>query len=127
MGNTQLLEDPFKDTKTSPGKIALAFYSGLWAYDGWTSATIVTEEVQRPEVNILRSILVAVPLVTILYCTMNVAYMSALTYSEMTSGVAVAELWAQKVLPSWLGLAIPLGVVLSTFGCGLSLQFGVAR
>lgn len=126
-GRTELLKEPFKGTTASPGNIALAFYSGLWAYDGWSSATIVTEEVKRPEVNILRSILIAVPTVTILYVTMNLMYMSVLTIPEMIAAPAVAVLWADKALPSWLSFAIPLGVALSTFGCGLSIQFGVSR
>lgn len=34
-GETQNLESGFDGTKLSPKDIALAFYSGLWAYDGW--------------------------------------------------------------------------------------------
>ncbi|XP_033222377.1 b(0,+)-type amino acid transporter 1-like isoform X2 [Belonocnema kinseyi] len=126
-GHTELLQDPFKGTTSSPGSIALAFYSGLWAYDGWTSATVVTEEVKKPEVNILRSILIAVPTITLLYVAMNLMYMTVLSVPEMTSSDAVALTWANKALPAWLGIAIPLGVAFSTFGCGLSLQFGVSR
>lgn len=126
-GHVDLLKDPFRGTTTSAGNIALAFYSGLWAYDGWTSAAIVTEEIQRPEVNILRSILIAVPTITVLYVTMNLMYMATLTIPEMASAPAVAVLWAERVLPSWLGFAIPLGVAFSTFGCGLSIQFSVSR
>lgn len=126
-GHTELLEKPFHGTTTSAGNVALAFYSGLWAYDGWTSAAIVTEEIQKPEINILRSILIGVPLITILYVSMNLMYMAALTIPEMVRAPAVAVLWAKKVLPSWLGFVIPLGVAISTFGCSLSIQFGVSR
>ncbi|CAK9802865.1 b(0,+)-type amino acid transporter 1 [Anthophora plagiata] len=126
-GHTELLDNPFHGSTTSIGDIALAFYSGLWAYDGWTSAAIVTEEIEKPEVNILRSILIAVPLITVLYVSMNLMYMAALTIPEMVSAPAVAVLWAERVLPSWLGFVIPLGVALSTFGCSLSIQFGVSR
>lgn len=126
-GKTELLVDPFKGTSTSPGNIALAFYSGLWAYDGWTSATIVTEEVKKPEVNILRSILIAVPIITVLYVSMNFAYMSVLTREEMINSDAVAIDWAKKVLPPWIAILIPIGVAISTFGCALSVQFGIAR
>ncbi|XP_017881509.1 b(0,+)-type amino acid transporter 1-like [Ceratina calcarata] len=126
-GHTELLSNPFEGTTHSAGNVALAFYSGLWAYDGWSSAAIVTEEIQKPEVNILRSILIAVPLITVLYVSMNLMYMAALTTPEMISAPAVAVLWAERVLPPWLGFVIPLGVALSTFGCGLSIQFGVSR
>ncbi|KAL0105900.1 hypothetical protein PUN28_015965 [Cardiocondyla obscurior] len=126
-GHVELLDKPFRGTTTSAGNIALAFYSGLWAYDGWSSAAIVTEEIQRPEVNIFRSTIIAVPIITVLYVSMNLMYMSALTMSEMKSAAAVAVIWADRVLPPWMGFAIPLGVALSTFGCALSIQFSVSR
>lgn len=48
-GNTENLSSGFEGTTTNPGNIALAFYNGLWAYDGWVSVTLVTEEIKRPE------------------------------------------------------------------------------
>ncbi|XP_012526620.1 b(0,+)-type amino acid transporter 1 isoform X2 [Monomorium pharaonis] len=126
-GHVELLNNPFHGTTTSAGNIALAFYSGLWAYDGWTSAAVVTEEVQKPEVNIFRSTIIAVPTITVLYVSMNLMYMAALTLPEMKNAPAVAVLWADRVLPPWMGFAIPLGVALSTFGCALSVQFSVSR
>ena len=35
LGNTQYLSQGFEGSTTSFGDIATAFYSGLWAYDGW--------------------------------------------------------------------------------------------
>lgn len=49
LGNTKNLSAGFEGTTTNPGSIALAFYNGLWAYDGWVSVTLVTEEVKKPE------------------------------------------------------------------------------
>lgn len=49
IGNTDNLKSGFEGTTTKPGHIALAFYNGLWAYDGWSSVTTVTEEIKRPE------------------------------------------------------------------------------
>lgn len=34
-GNIGSFEDPMAKTETDPGKIALAFYSGLFSYSGW--------------------------------------------------------------------------------------------
>ena len=36
-------------TTTEVGRIATAFYSGLWAYDGWNNLNYVTEEIINPE------------------------------------------------------------------------------
>lgn len=49
-GNTEHLNKGFEGSTFSPGSIALALYSGLWAYDGWNSVTVVTEEVINPGV-----------------------------------------------------------------------------
>lgn len=35
LGYTDNLKTGFKGTHTKPSSVALAFYSGLWAYDGW--------------------------------------------------------------------------------------------
>jgi L-type amino acid transporter 9 len=36
-------------TAKKPLGVALAFYSGLWAYDGWNSLNSVTEELKNPK------------------------------------------------------------------------------
>lgn len=70
--------------------------------------------------------MISVPLVTALYVFMNVAYMTALNIPELVNSPAVAVSFGEKVLGP-LAFTIPLGVVLSTFGCALSVQFGVTR
>lgn len=57
---------------------------------------------------------------------MNLAYMTVLTPSEMISAPAVAVEFGKRMLGPFAFL-IPLGVALSTFGCALSIQFGVTR
>lgn len=49
IGNTQNLKGGFEGTKFSFAHIALAFYSGLWSYDGWSSVTTITEEIKQPD------------------------------------------------------------------------------
>uniref|UniRef100_A0A182PHN1 b(0,+)-type amino acid transporter 1 n=1 Tax=Anopheles epiroticus TaxID=199890 RepID=A0A182PHN1_9DIPT len=126
IGNTENLAGGFQGTNTSPGHIALAFYNGLWAYDGWSSVTTITEEIKKPEVNIPRSIMIAVPIITGLYVFMNLAYMTVLSMGEMIASEAVGIDFGDRALGSFSFL-IPLGVALATFGCALSIQFGVTR
>ncbi|XP_026725719.1 b(0,+)-type amino acid transporter 1-like isoform X2 [Trichoplusia ni] len=125
-GHTDHLNKGFEGSTTSPGGIALALYSGLWAYDGWNSVTVVTEEIINPGVNVPLSISIAVPLITGLYVFMNVAYMTVLSYAEMTSVPAVAVAFGTRVLGP-ASFLIPLGVSIATFGCAMSVQFGVTR
>lgn len=47
-GNTQHLSNAFNGPTPSMGVIATAFYTGLWAYDGWNNLNYVTEEIQNP-------------------------------------------------------------------------------
>lgn len=76
--------------------------------------------------NILRSIVIAVPIITGLYVFMNMAYMTVLSADEMMTAPAVAVAFGNRVLGPF-SFVIPLGVALATFGCALSIQFGVTR
>lgn len=125
-GKTENLQNGFEGTKLAPNDIVIALYSGLWAYDGWSSATAVAEEIKNPGVNIPRSILIGVPLVTSLYVFMNLSYMTVLSIPEMLASPAVAVAFSEKVLGPFQFI-VPVGVILATFGCSLSVQFGVTR
>ncbi|KAJ7411154.1 hypothetical protein WISP_104072 [Willisornis vidua] len=47
-GKTENFKDSFKDSKISISSISLAFYNGLWAYDGWNQLNYITEELKNP-------------------------------------------------------------------------------
>ncbi|XP_021921609.1 b(0,+)-type amino acid transporter 1-like isoform X3 [Zootermopsis nevadensis] len=125
-GKTENLSKGFDGSSTSPDKLALAFYGCLWAYGGWATVTVITEEVRNPEVNVLRSIIIAVPLVAAVYLLMNIAYMTVLTVPEMTAAPAVAVVFGDRLL-GVMSFIIPVGVAMSTFGSALTSQFATAR
>lgn len=35
VGNNEFIQDGFEDTESDVSLIAIAFYNGLWAFDGW--------------------------------------------------------------------------------------------
>lgn len=70
--------------------------------------------------------MIAVPIITGLYVFMNLAYMTVLSMGEMIASEAVGIDFGDRALGSFSFL-IPLGVALATFGCALSIQFGVTR
>lgn len=93
-GNTQHLQGAFKmldetDTLTI-GRLATAFYTGLWAYDGWNNLNYVTEEIKDPSKNLPRSIMIGIPLVTVCYALINLSYLAVMSPMEMIESEAVA-------------------------------------
>ena len=74
----------------SVGRLATAFYSGLWACDGWNNLNYVTEEIINPKRNLPLSIIIAIPMVTICYLLVNISYLAVMSPSEMVISDAVA-------------------------------------
>lgn len=62
---TSFTTSVFEGTSTSPSTYALAFYSGLWAFDGWDQANYVGGEMSEPEKNIPRVIHTSMITVTV--------------------------------------------------------------
>uniref|UniRef100_H0ZSF7 b(0,+)-type amino acid transporter 1 n=1 Tax=Taeniopygia guttata TaxID=59729 RepID=H0ZSF7_TAEGU len=125
-GQTQSFQNGFQGTTAGIGAVGVAFYQGLWSYDGWNNLNYVTEELKKPEVTLPRALMIAIPLVTCLYVLVNVSYLAAMTPSELLSSGAVAVTWGDKVLGSWAWL-ISLSVALSTFGSSNGTFFSGGR
>ena len=97
-GSYEHVATGFKGTTASVGNIATAFYSGLWAYDGWNNLNYVTEEIINPEVNLPLSIGIAIPMVTIIYVFVNISYLTVMSPSEMLVSDAVAVTFGNRIL-----------------------------
>ncbi|KAG5263871.1 hypothetical protein AALO_G00269550 [Alosa alosa] len=125
-GNTQNLTNAFDGGATSFGAIGLAFYNGLWAYGGWNQLNFITEELKNPHRNMPLAIIIGIPLVTVCYVLVNIAYFSAMTPTELLQSPAVAVTFADRVLYplSWV---VPLFVVFSTFGAANGSCFTAGR
>nr|CAD7439800.1 unnamed protein product [Timema bartmani] len=143
MGNTSNFENAFEGGSTDPGKIAVAFYSGIFSYSGWNYLNFMTEELKNPYVyvfefffivridvpyfkiifcfrNLPRAIYISLPLVTLIYVFANVAYLAVLTPMAMEASNAIAVTFADRVL-GMMSWSMPLLVALSAFG-GLSVH-----
>ncbi|XP_049597159.1 b(0,+)-type amino acid transporter 1 isoform X1 [Syngnathus scovelli] len=114
-GRTENFQDSFKNTNIAINPIGIAFYQGLWSYDGWNNLNYVIEELKRPEVNLPRAVIIAISLVTGLYLLVNVSYLTVMTPKELISSSAVAVTWGNKVLGSW-GWIMSIAAALSAFG-----------
>lgn len=124
-GHTSHFEEPFKGNYDL-GSIALAFYSGLFAYGGWNFLNFVTEELQDPYKNLPRAIWIGLPIVTLIYVTANFAYFAVITPTEMLSSSAVAVTFGNKMFGS-LSWTVPIFVALSTFGGVNGILFTSSR
>lgn len=119
-GKTTNFDQPFQDTTRVPGKIAIAFYAGIFSYSGWNYLNFMTEELKDPYVNLPRAIYISLPLVTLIYGLANVAYLVVLSPIEMRASYAIAVTLGDKALGifSWI---MPVLVAISAFG-GLSVH-----
>ncbi|XP_076448977.1 b(0,+)-type amino acid transporter 1-like [Babylonia areolata] len=122
----EYLSEGFEDTSHDLSSIALAFYDGLWAYDGWNNLNYATEELQNPFVNLPRSIMIGIPLVTICYLLTNISYLTVMSKETLLQSPAVAATWGAQVLGSF-SFIIPLVVTLSTFGAANGSCFSGCR
>ncbi|XP_046458061.1 b(0,+)-type amino acid transporter 1-like [Daphnia pulex] len=125
-GETQYLAQGFKGSTTEFGTIATAFYGGLWSYDGWNNLNFITEEIKNPYVNLPRAIMIGIPLVTVCYLAVNVAYLTVLSPQALINSDAVAVDIGNYLLGP-LAFTIPLAVAMSTFGGVLSSAFATGR
>ncbi|XP_055955289.1 b(0,+)-type amino acid transporter 1 [Patella vulgata] len=125
-GSTTYISEGFEGTTQNPSVLALAFYNGLWAYDGWNNLNFVTEELKNPQRNLPLSIGLGIPLTTICYILVNIGYFSVISKEELLLSDAVAMTWSVKVIGilSWF---MPIFVVLSCFGAANGSLFASGR
>ncbi len=48
LGRVQNFEHLWENSNYDPGRIALAFYSAAFTYEGWNALNFVTEELKNP-------------------------------------------------------------------------------
>ncbi|MBN3301243.1 b(0,+)-type amino acid transporter 1 [Amia ocellicauda] len=114
-GHSDSFQDAFQDTKVGINPVGAAFFQALWSFEGWNNLNYVTEELKRPEVNLHRALIIAIPMVTVLYLLVNVSYLAVMTPRELMTSTAVAVTWGNKVLGSW-GWLMSVAAAMSAFG-----------
>ncbi|CAF3120388.1 unnamed protein product [Rotaria sp. Silwood2] len=113
-------------TTRKPLGVALAFYSGLWAYDGWNSLNSITEELKNPQRNLWLSIVLALPSVIVLYLLTNISYFTVMSKEALLSSNAVAVTWGEIAIGPVVR-ALPILISISALGSGNGSLFSSAR
>ncbi|XP_064608539.1 large neutral amino acids transporter small subunit 1-like [Liolophura sinensis] len=114
-GEIDNFQNSFDDSDYSVGALAISFYSGFWAYSGWSYLNFLTEELINPNRNLPLAIIISMSVVITVYLIANVAYLGVLTPIEMLASPAVAVTFAEKTLGvmTW---AMPILIALSVCG-----------
>ncbi|CAG2115890.1 unnamed protein product, partial [Medioppia subpectinata] len=106
--------------------IALSFYSGLFAYNGWNYLNFVIEELKEPHKNLPKAIFISCILVTVVYTLTIIAFHSTLSVGEVLGAEAVAVTFAER-LYGWMAWIVPVFVAMSTFGGVNGILFTSSR
>lgn len=113
--NLTNFKDIMAGTSTDPGNIALAFYSGLWAFNGWNYLSVVTEEIMNPRRNLPLAIGISCTMCTAIYIFANMAFYAGVTLDDIVDSPAVAVTFAEYHY-GWFSWIMPVCVALSCFG-----------
>ncbi|CAG5121791.1 unnamed protein product, partial [Candidula unifasciata] len=114
-GETENLQETFVDSDYSAGAIALSFYSGFWAYSGWSYLNFLTEELVNPHRNLPLAIMISMITVICVYLVTNIAYIAVLTPAQMLQSTAVAVTFAEQTMGimQWI---MPILIAISVCG-----------
>nr|XP_014351673.1 PREDICTED: large neutral amino acids transporter small subunit 2-like [Latimeria chalumnae] len=80
----------FSVVETSFASISQAFLQGSFAYSGWSGLVYITEEIADVHRTIPLAYLISIPVVTIFYIMINIAYFTAVSPNELLEARATA-------------------------------------
>ena len=111
------------------GAIAASMVGSIFSSDAWNNITFIAGEVKNPKRNIGLALFLGTLIVTIIYVSANLMYISVLPLNEVASApqdrVAVS---ASKVIFGNIGTyVIAVMIMISTFGCNNGLILAGAR
>ena len=112
----------------------VAMAACLMAYNGWSYVSFVAGEVRDPHKNLLRSLVLGMAAVAVLYVSANVAYLKVMTVAQIAATDRVGADLATRTLGPIGGTLVSLTVLLSIIGAvngciltGARIPFAQAR
>jgi APA family basic amino acid/polyamine antiporter len=105
----------------------VAMIAVLWTYESWYYVTYAAGEIRHPERNLPLALVFGIGALILIYVTVNVAYLYALSIEDMKGVTRIAEKAATALMGPGGASLIALTVVLSTFGCNAAGLLGGSR
>jgi basic amino acid/polyamine antiporter, APA family len=107
-------------TREVAGSTVVAFGAALipvlFAYGGWQNANYIAEEIEAPERNLPRSLIIGVITVVVVYVLVNVAYVRLLGLDGLASSATPAADAAARALGTAGDKFVAAAIAISTFG-----------
>jgi APA family basic amino acid/polyamine antiporter len=126
--------DPSHAAPFSLSAFGIAMIAALWAYEGWHLLTYAAGEVQNPQKNITRGLLLGTTTVIFLYLTVNLAYLYVLPLDRIANSSRVASDSMEVAIGPMGGSLIALAILISVSGAmnsnvlaGPRVYFAMAR
>ena len=111
------------------GAIAASMVGSIFSSDAWNNVTFIAGEVKNPKKNIGLSLLLGTLIVTVIYVSANLMYVSVLPMQDIASApqdrVAVAA--SIPIFGEIGAYVIAVMIMISTFGCNNGLILSGAR
>ena len=107
--------------------LKLAMILVLFSYGGWNEMAYVAAEIKAPQKNILRSMVLGMAVVTLLYLLTNCVFLHALGYQGLVEADAVAVDAVACVWPDLAARLIGVIICVSALGAVNGLIFTGAR
>lgn len=95
---------------------ALAIVAALWAFDGWSSVYIVSEELKNPKRDLPRAVIIGVLGVTVVYVLFNLALLKVLPIDEIVATEAPGSMAAQAIFGKPGAVLVTVGALIAIFG-----------
>ncbi len=111
------------------GAMAAAMVGSVFSSVAWENVTFVSGEIDKPEKNVVRSMIIGTILVMTFYLLVNLVYLNALSRDDIAFAAndRVAVAVSQSIFGSAGTVIIAVLVMISTFGCNNGLILAGSR
>lgn len=112
----------------------VALVAALWAYDGWTNASMIGSDIRNPEKNLPRALIWGTAAVIAIYVLINAAYLYVLSAPEVGASQRVAADMMRRVAGSTGAGIVSIAAIVSILAglngvilSGSRVPFAMAR